>query len=199
MNLQTYVDKGISYSEYLDAVKAQMNQMKEEGDPKDYVQYYFLGLTRMERWNKTFELTSVQKEELQSIKPDFSFLSISEGWCGDASQILPIIEKIAIELGVKHQIVFRDENPELMDAYLTEGAKSIPIIIGVKSDGSEKFHFGPRPAKGMEFLYKHKEDPENYTTHEFHKDLHQYYTQNKGLDIFNELVAKIQISKNESR
>ncbi|MET3731747.1 thioredoxin family protein [Moheibacter stercoris] len=194
MNLQTYVNKEISYSEYLDVVKAQMNQMKEEGDPKDYVQYYFLGLTRMERWNKTFELSTDQKEVLKSIQTDFEFLSISEGWCGDASQILPIVDKIAIELGVNHRIVFRDENPELMDAYLTDGAKSIPMIIGVKSDGSEKFHFGPRPSAGMEFLYKHKQDPESYTTQDFHKDLHQYYTQNKGMDIFNELIAKIQNS-----
>src|SRR5690606_32392659 len=126
MNLQTYVNKGISYSEYLGVVKAQMNQMKEEGDPKDYVQYYFLGLTTIERCNNTFELSTDQKEVLKSIQTDFEFLSISEGWCGDASQILPIVDKIAIELGVNPRIVFRDENPELMDAYLTDGAKSIP-------------------------------------------------------------------------
>lgn len=192
MNLQAYLDKGISYDEYLEKVKFQMNEMKAEGDPKNYVQYYFLGLTRMERWNKTFQLSDEQKDRLNTISSDFKLLSISEGWCGDASQILPIIEKIASEKGIEHKIVFRDENPELMSAYLTDGAQSIPIIIGVNQDGSEKFRFGPRPKEGMEFLKKHKENPEAYPSHDFHKDLHQYYTQNKGQDIFNELLDKIQ-------
>lgn len=191
MNLIDYLQKGISYEEYLEKVKTQMNQMKEEGDPKDYVQYYFLGLTRMERWNKTFELSDEQKALLNTIQPNFSLLTISEGWCGDASQILPIIEITSKELGVSHQIVFRDENPDLMNKYLTDGAKSIPIIIGVDDTGSELFHFGPRPVHGMELLKKHKENPESYTTQDFQKEVHQYYTKNKGVDIFNEFIQKI--------
>lgn len=192
MNLLGYLEKGISYVQYLEKVETQMNQMQAKGDPKGYVQYYSLGLTRMERWNKTFKLSEEQKSLLKNITPDFQVLTISEGWCGDASQILPIVELIFQELGVEHKIVFRDENPELMDEFLTEGARSIPIIIGVDKEGNEIFRFGPRPSYGMELLKKNKENPEEYSTHQFHKDLQVFYNQDKGASIFNELLEKIQ-------
>jgi thiol-disulfide isomerase/thioredoxin len=194
MNLLTYIEKGISYENYLVKVQEQMNQMKEEGDPKGYVQYYSLGITRMERWNKIFQLSDEQKSKLKlkTISTNFQLLTISEGWCGDASQILPIAEVIMNELGVSHRIVFRDENPELMDEFLTDGARSIPILIGVDKDGKEIFRFGPRPAYGMDLLLKHKENPEEYSANEFHKELQQFYNQDKGEAIFNELIEKIQ-------
>jgi hypothetical protein len=192
MNLIPYLEKGISYEDYLIKVKDQMDQLQSEGDPNAYVQYYSLGLTRMERWNKTFQLSDDQISRLEKITPNFQVLTISEGWCGDASQILPIVDIIFKQLGVEHKIVFRDENLELMDEFLTHGARSIPIVIGVDKEGNEIFRFGPRPVYGMELLKKNKENPEEYSTHQFHKDLQIFYNQDKGKAIFNELFEKIQ-------
>jgi len=192
LNLIPYLEKGISYEYYLIRVKYQMDHLQSEGDPNAYVQYYSLGLTRMERWNKTFQLSDDQISRLEKITPNFQVLTISEGWCGDASQILPIVDIIFKQLGVEHKIVFRDENLELMDEFLTHGARSIPIVIGVDKEGNEIFRFGPRPVYGMELLKKNKENPEEYSTHQFHKDLQIFYNQDKGKAIFNELFEKIQ-------
>lgn len=191
MDLSTYLEKGFSYADYIKKIEDQLFDFNELGDPNGFSKYYAMNLKRIERLNKTFELSATQKSKLQSIPSNFSLLVISEGWCGDAAQSMPVVNVIMEELGVEQKIVFRDENPELMNAYLTDGAKSIPMFIGVDEQGKELFHFGPRPAGGMDLLAKHKENPEVYTADEFHKDLQVWYNQDKGESIFNELIAEI--------
>ena len=188
MNLSNYLEKGYSYSDYLTKVEKTFQELEESGDEKGFAQYYSMNLKRIDRLNKTFELSEAQKEQLKSVNTNFSLLVISEGWCGDAAQSMPIVNKIMEELGVTQKILFRDENPELMDAYLTDGARSIPMYVGVDANGKELFRFGPRPKAGMDMLDKHKSDPESYTADEFHKDLQVWYNQDKGESTFNELL-----------
>lgn len=191
MNLSVYLEKGFSYEDYLRKIEDQLFDLNQLGDEKGMAKYYLMNIKRMERLNKTFELTEEQKGRLKSIIPNFKLLIISEGWCGDAAQSMPVVNVIMQELGVEQKIVFRDENPELMDAYLTDGAKSIPMFIGINDEGNEIFRFGPRPKDGMDMLAKHKENPEVYTSDEFHKDLQIWYNQDKGESTFNELLAVI--------
>ena len=191
MNLTPYLEKGYSYPDYLKKIEDQLFDLNQLGDENGMSQYYSMNLKRIDRLNKTFQLTDQQKEQLKTVVPDFQLLVISEGWCGDAAQSMPVVNAIMDELGVEQKIVLRDENPELMNAYLTDGAKSIPMFIGVDAEGNEVFHFGPRPFAGMEMLAKHKENPEIYTADEFHKDLQVWYNQDKGESTFDELLAVI--------
>lgn len=192
MNLASYVENGFSYADYLRKIEDQLFDLNQLEDDKGFAKYYAMNLKRIERLDKTYELSEEQKNILKSLQPNFTMLVISEGWCGDAAQSMPVVNVICRELGVDQKIVFRDDNPELMDAYLTDGAKSIPMFIGVDKVGNELFSYGPRPAEGMELLKKHKENPEVYNADEFHKDLQVWYNQDKGESIFNELVKKIQ-------
>ena len=192
MNLSTYLEKGFSYADYLRKIEDQLFDLNQAGDEKGYAKYYSINLKRMERLDSNFQLSEEQKNRLKTLHPNFKMLVISEGWCGDAAQSMPIVNVFCTELGVDQKIVFRDENPELMDAYLTDGAKSIPMFIGVDKDGNELFHYGPRPAAGMDLLKKHKENPEVYDADEFHKDLQVWYNQDKGESIFTELWETIQ-------
>lgn len=189
MNLKPYLEKGLSYSAYLKKVEEQLLDLEQTGDPKSYAKYYSINLKRMERLHKNFSLTEDQKKRLKDFNTDFKLLIISEGWCGDAAQIIPVVNVMMNEIGVEQKIVFRDENPELMNAYLTDGAKSIPILIGVDLHGNEIFRFGSRPNYGMELLKKHKENPQAYTDDQFHQDLQIWYNQDKGTSIFNEFLA----------
>ncbi|MBW7871627.1 MAG: thioredoxin family protein [Flavobacteriia bacterium] len=191
MNLSAYFNKGYNYTDYLKKIENQLKELENGNDPDGYAEHYSINLKRIERLNKIFELNDEQKEKLSRIKPKFKILTISEGWCGDASQIVPVVEKIAKELGIEHYIVLRDSNPELMDAYLTNGSKSIPIFIGVNEEGKEIFRFGPRPSEGMEILKRAKENPAGYDPDQFHKDLQLWYNKDKGNSIFNELYELI--------
>lgn len=191
MNLQKYLEKGLSYPDYLRKIEDQLHDLEQSGDEKGYGKYYSINLKRIDRLDKSFELSAEQKQKLKSIKPNFKLLSISEGWCGDAAQSMPVMNVIMNELGIEQKIVLRDENAELMDAYLTDGARSIPIYIGVDENSEEIFRFGPRPKEGMKMLKKHKENPEVYTDDDFHKDLQIWYNQDKGTAIFDEFLETV--------
>lgn len=187
MNLTDYFNKGLNYTDYLEKVNDQLETLKNTDKDSFLIPHYSLNLQRMKRLDKTFKLSDEQKESLKNISKDFQLLVISEGWCGDAAQNMPIINAVMNELGIDQKIVFRDENLELMDQFLTDESRSIPVFIGITTDGKEKFRFGPRPRKGMEMLAKHKENPEVYTSEEFHNDLQLWYNKDKGKAIFEEL------------
>lgn len=191
MDLLNYINKGLTYENYIIRVEDDLEAEIENEDPKEIVQYYALGLQRMNRVYKTFELTPVQEKRVKETANNFKILTITEGWCGDASQIIPVVEKIANTLNVESKYILRDENLELMENYKTNNAISIPIIIGVAEDGSELFRFGPRPQYGMELLHRFKNNPDIYSAEEFHEDLQKYYNNNKGVEILNEILDLI--------
>lgn len=75
-------------------------------------------------------------------------LVIVEDWCGDASNTVPIIAKLTdMAPGLELRVILRDENPELMDRYLTNGSRSIPIVIALDDQFQEIGHWGPRPTQ----------------------------------------------------
>ncbi len=73
-------------------------------------------------------------------------LVIAEDWCGDASSTVPVLARLAWEVpGLELRIILRDQNPAVMDRYLTNGSRSIPIVIVLDEDFNELGHWGPRP------------------------------------------------------
>ena len=75
-------------------------------------------------------------------------LVIAEDWCGDASSTIPVVAKLAESVpGIELRIIRRDVYPEVMDLYLTNGSRSIPIVIALDDDYREIGHWGPRPTE----------------------------------------------------
>ncbi len=73
-------------------------------------------------------------------------LVIAEDWCGDASSTVPVLAKLAAAVpGLELRIILRDQHPEVMDLYLTNGSRSIPIVIALDEQFRELGHWGPRP------------------------------------------------------
>ena len=89
------------------------------------------------------------------------------------------------------RIVYRDENPDLIDQFLTNGTRSIPIVVILDENGGVIAHWGPRPAYGTELLKKYKADPENYPKTQFYNDLQVYYAKNRGYDVITEILDLI--------
>lgn len=185
LQLKEYLDKAISYDEYMQIVENEANSSNEKA------QFSALNLKRMQRLNKTFSLNDQQIDKLKSIPKDCSLLVITETWCGDASQILPVLHKISEAVGSNMKLLFRDDNPELMQEYSYNGTQSIPIVIGIHNTNfKEAFRWGPRTKTGTELLKKFKENPVIYSKEKFHIDLQQFYNHNKGQEIFEEIVEK---------
>ena len=103
-------------------------------------------LGRMYRLNDTTQLIPEMQAFLAKMTKPTTFLTITEGWCGDASQVVPVFEKIAVTQPlITHRIMFRDEHLDIMDAFLTEEGRSIPKLIVLDEKGMVLSSWGPRP------------------------------------------------------
>lgn len=190
LNLNDFYQRALSYEQYIEKTENQLEDLVEQGDPNDFVQYYSLGLKRMNRVYKTFKFDANLEKELNTANgAGVRFLTITEGWCGDASHILPVIHHLAQKLNIEDRYISRDENLNLMENYKTNGSISIPILVALDEEGKEIFRFGPRTAHGMELLKRYKENPDRYSKDDFHEDLQIYYNENKGKDIVTEILS----------
>jgi hypothetical protein len=101
-------------------------------------------------WQGIYQLARIPTWALQAVPPTAGrkLLVIAEDWCGDASNTVPIIAKLAdMAPGLELRVLARDENPALMDEYLTDGSRSIPIVIALNDRFQELGHWGPRPSQ----------------------------------------------------
>ena len=157
--------------------------------------YSFLNEGRMKRLDKTLSLSKENTNKLKTLQKEYIWLVISEGWCGDAAQILPVFHKmeLASDKKIDLKIVLRDENEALMNLFLIQKAKSIPILIILdKQTGLVADHWGPRPkgAKKMIEVYK-----KNFgIIDEVAKtELQRWYFKDKGISTQNEIVEIISV------
>lgn len=180
-----------SYSEYRKLVSDLLLEGKSTGNEQsdDLKHYSELNETRMNRLDKTMKITDENILKLKNLKSEYIWLVISEGWCGDAAQLLPIINKMAIDSGkIELRIVLRDENDELMKLFLTNKKKSIPVVIVVdKATGSVLGKWGPRPKGATDLIADYKKEfgviDETAKT-----NLQLWYLHDKGISTQNELV-----------
>ena len=184
--------KAYTYEEYRLRLKNLLAEGKSSGDEQsdDLLHYSQLNETRMNRLDKTIKITPEVETLLKNLKSEFIWLVLSEGWCGDAAQTLPIMHKMAqLTEAVELKIAFRDENPELMTLFLTNGSKSVPKLIVLEKDSLNVVaDWGPRPADAIKLVldYKAKFGAIDET---IKTDLQMWYLHDKGVSTQNEIVA----------
>lgn len=190
--LNTSIAKSSSYQQYrnLIAKLAQGGQTSGTNINPDYIHYTKLNESRMHRLDKTLEVIEDVKLFLENLSKEYIWLVLAESWCGDAAQILPVINKMAeVSDKIDLRIVLRDENEDLMNLFLTDGTKSIPkLIIIDKVSGAVVGDFGPRPKPAKQLILDYK------ATHgvvdEAAKiELQKWYLADKGVAIQQEIVA----------
>ena len=186
MTIETYWKKAVSFEEYLAGIQKKTEYSDKEINDKEIVNKYKLSLKRITHVINNYSPDIQQQKIFEEKKFNGKILIIAEGWCGDCSQSVPVITTFFKQNSVK--ILQRDENPGLTKMFLTNGSESIPIVIFLKNDNSIITHWGSRTQFGKELLTKYKKDPENYPKETFLSDLHDYYTNNNGVDIINEIL-----------
>ena len=140
--------QAMDYSGYMQLTEQLVAEGRTSGPNQSapYVYYTKLNLQRMKRLNKTVEIPAQLVELYKQKANEWRWITITEPWCGDAAQCVPVIEKLAQAIGgIQSQYLLRDEHPEVMDAYLTNGGRSIPKLICLDAEGREVFKWGPRP------------------------------------------------------
>lgn len=191
--------RSYTYDEYRKIVSDLLHQGLSSGDEQsdDLTNYSKLNEVRMHRLDKTMTIDETSIQQLLSLKGKYIWLVLSEGWCGDAAQLLPIFNKMALlAVAIDLKIVFRDENQELMNMFLTNGSKSIPKLLILEKETLEVLkNWGPRP-KGATQLIKSYKEQYGIIDETAKIELQMWYLQDKGLSTQKEIIDLMVLIEN---
>ena len=188
--IKNSLKKSLTYQEFRSLVSRLLEKGKSTGpiQTEELTNYSFLNDKRMKRLDKTIKITDETKAAVISISKPQTWLVITEGWCGDAAQNLPVLHKLAeLNKNVDLKLVLRDENLELMDLYLTNGGRSIPKLIALDEELNELFTWGPRPSVAIQMVNDYKEK-HGVLDASFKQDLQVWYNKNKGINLQEDFI-----------
>ncbi len=147
------IASALTYDQYVKLSSDLFGQGRTTSDAPDYntpeiLGYAKLNLHRMSRLDKLTVVQDDLKAAMAKVSKPWIWLVLTESWCGDAAQSVPVLHRIAEESPIVDiRFLLRDKNPVLMNAYLTNGGRSIPKLICLRaSDLFELGTWGPRPA-----------------------------------------------------
>ena len=187
--LKDYVEDGMSYTEYLDLVDSLLAEEKTTGPKQtpELVEFTKLNRQRMKRNVRTFRADEDLLKTVSNLDRELIWLVITEGWCGDAAQSVPVVESVAqLSDKIETKYLLRDENLELMDQFLTNGARAIPKLIMIDRESNEVCgHWGARPARAQEMFMELRE--QGIDKSEIQEQLQRWYNSDKQVSIKNEL------------
>lgn len=192
--------KEYTYNEYRKLVLdlAEKNETTGPEQSTERIHATKINAQRIRRIDKTIILNEELTFLIRSINRKWRWTVLVESWCGDGAQNVPIIAKIAsLNENIELTFLLRDENLNIMDQYLTNGSRSIPILICTDiSSGIIIGTWGPRPAQIAEMVKIFKEEKPTVPHDEFVQHLHLWYAKDKGLSLQQDLISKIHLWKN---
>ncbi|MBU1823049.1 MAG: thioredoxin family protein [Bacteroidetes bacterium] len=183
---QTY-----TYEEYLTLTDELVAAGRTSGEKQtpELAEYTRLNQYRMRRLDKTIRLDLDLQQLAYQIAAPQTWYVLTEAWCGDAAQNLPVLAKVAgLNPHITLTLLLRDEHPEIMDTYLTNGGRSIPKLIALGADGNELFTWGPRPQPLQELVRAYKANPDRPYA-EFQADIQRWYNTDRTQTVQGELAG----------
>jgi L-rhamnose mutarotase len=192
--IEQSLEKTMSYEEYKTLVKNLLAEEKSTGSEQSeaLTNYSMLNDKRMKRLDKTVKISEDVKTSFENATSKQKWLVLTEGWCGDAAQNLPVINKLAeLNENIELQLLLRDDNLELMDLFLTNGGRSIPKLIALGENNEVIDSWGPRPTTATKMVADYKAEHGKLTP-EFKTDLQVWYNKDKGVDVQKDFLEIIQ-------
>lgn len=197
LNYPQFFNEGIDFSSYRELIVKLLDEGKTTGadHSEAMLQYTKMNVQRMNRVEKTTVLHPDLLAAIENIKGSYNFLVITEGWCGDAAQIVPVIHKIATAAPdkLKLKLVLRDQNLPLIDAHLTNGGRAIPSLLILDENKSLLLpKWGPRPVVLQHLISDWKKETTDMAV--ISEKLHAWYAKDKTQAIqqeFAELLKQL--------
>lgn len=171
------------YLDYFETIVETPNEAQVSPyDNLDYIEYVRMNWTRMNRWIKTGKLSEDLVRTVQNINHPQTWIVITEPWCGDAAHSVPFIHLLG-ELNplITVEYELRDAEPFRINEYLTNGSKSIPVVIF-----GDNAVWGPRP-KGCQEVYL-KLVSQNTDIDTIKAEIQKWYNADKGREICAEVT-----------
>lgn len=185
------LENAMSYAEYRALTKSLVADEKSTGPEQTEARIQFTALneSRMNRLDKKIEVPEELKNIVQSIVCEQTWVVLSESWCGDAAQVIPIIAKVAdVTPKVELKILLRDNNLDVMDRYLTNGGRSVPKLVSFDTNTLEQmWEWGPRPAPAQKLMTDNKRTQAK-PMDEVKKDIQIWYNKDKGRTLIEEFI-----------
>jgi len=194
---QDHIDKSMSYARFRDLVNSLLIERQTTGpnQSKELVQYTRLNNQRMDRVDKKTIIMPELLEELKAIGENQIWLGLVEAWCGDVPHNVPPLAKMAVSVPkVSFRLLLRDENLDVMDAYLTNGGRAIPKVIALKKDTLEElWTWGPRPEPAQKLFHELREKGVPYA--DIAEELQKWYNKDKGQTLQKEILELVRSAK----
>lgn len=184
-----------NYKEYYRMVSQLAEKESTTGKIADsqHIEATKLNAYRMSRIYKHTNIKEELKREMESIENKWTWLIIAESWCGDGAQNIPLIAKLAeLNSNITLKIILRDENPKIMNAYLTNGSQAIPKLICFDSEtGEEIGMWGPRPSEIQQKVVQFKKENPTISHEELVKNIQLWYAKDNGEALQNDFLDLI--------
>jgi hypothetical protein len=150
--------------------------------------------SHVDLWHQLYErarLPAEAIEAVQAIKGTWRFFVLAEDWCGDAVHILPFLARLEETFSsFELRILSRDENPDLMDTHLTNGSRSIPVVMILDEAYEEVGWWGPRPGPLQELFHreiKHLPKEERFSR------IRAWFARDRGKTTMTEILSRIPV------
>ncbi len=185
------IKNAFDYRELVENMRQKIAELKPEMMNELHFKFIPLNYQRFLRIYKTYRMSDNLWEALQSVEQHQLWLVLTEDSCGDSAQTLPMIARMAeANPKIELRFLYRDQNPDLMDRYLTDGKRSIPKLIAFDGEGVELFQWGPRPAPA-DILFKRSRE-NGLSKEQILQKLHAWYAADRGKSLEAELLAILQ-------
>ena len=118
-----------------------------------YADFLAQAVVNVDKFQQNYKSAPLSNEDLAFFKRAASMprgpakiLAIAEAWCGDVYRELPTVARIADVAGMTLRVFLRDQNPDIMDEFLSNEGKSraIPVFVFYTADMQYITHFTER-------------------------------------------------------
>lgn len=134
---------------------------------------------------------------VEALGGHWHLLVLSEDWCGDAVNIVPIVAKLAESVSnMDLRILARHQNLDIMDSHLTGTSRSIPIVILLNKKFEECGWWGPRPRSLQKWV---TEEGMLLPKQERYREIRTFYARDRGLTTMEEVVGMLEVCCQRAR
>ncbi len=189
--VQKGISKGMSYRDYRILVDNLSAEGKSTGPEQTeaLTNYTVLNQRRMKRLDKTLKISDEAVKKINDFDKKVTWLVLTESWCGDAAQTMPMMNKVAENNdSISFKVILRDENLDVMNLFMTNNTMSIPKLVMVEDATGEVLgEWGSRPKTATQMVIDYKNEHGTLTP-EFKEELQVWYNKDKGQSTLSDLM-----------
>lgn len=187
--------KALSHDEYFELAKNIIDRAEKQKpyDNEAYLNYTISNIQRAEKIIRNFQLDKKLYNNLSDGIQDWTWVLLTEPWCGDSSFIEPVLYAMSIAAAgeIDFKILLRDENQEIMNQFLTNGGMAIPMLVCLDKELNVLGTFGPRPTALQEQFSEWQKDGMVAVLEDKIKLTYRWYHKDKNESIQKEFIRLV--------